>query len=72
MRRMKIEVDKWVLINELAESLGVPYETRKKWRIRGVPAAWQIRFVQARPESLSFDDFGTSVLIPQAQAGAAE
>ncbi len=66
-----IEPTKWSIIDALAESEGVPKETRKKWRHRGVPAAWQIRFVKARPGALSFDDFGTSVLIPRAEGQGA-
>ena len=61
---MRFDLDKWAIIDKLAESEGVPEGTRRKWRIRGVPAAWQIKFVKARPGILSFDDFGTSVLIP--------
>jgi hypothetical protein len=61
---MKLETDKWSIVDSLAESMGVPKETRKKWRFRGVPAAWQIKFVTARRDVLSFDDFGTSVEIP--------
>jgi hypothetical protein len=54
---MKFDPAKWALIDELAENEGVPMATRKKWKARGIPSAWQIRFVQARPGSLSFADF---------------
>lgn len=65
---MLIDIDKWAIIDKLAENEGVPKETRKKWRHRGVPATWQIKFVRARPGVLSFDDFGTSVAFPVDQA----
>lgn len=68
---MNFEPDKWAIINELAESEGVPKETRKKWRVRGVPASWQIKFVKTRPADLSFDDFGTSVAFARAEGDAA-
>lgn len=65
---MKLDPDKWSIVDEFADSKGVPKETRKKWRVRGVPAAWQIRLVQAMPDILSFEDFGTSVVFPTERA----
>jgi hypothetical protein len=54
---MMMDSDKWRLVQELAEKAGVSYEARRKWRIRGVPPAWQIRLVAAAPRRLSFSDF---------------
>jgi hypothetical protein len=55
---MMLNRDKWRLVDALAEKAGVRPETRKKWRIRGVPPAWQIKFVAAAsPGLLSFSDF---------------
>lgn len=55
-RGMKLDQHKWAIINDLAEKEGVPKDTRRKWRIRGVPTAWQIKLVKTSPH-LSFDDF---------------
>jgi hypothetical protein len=49
--------DKWRIVESLAKKAGVLPATRRKWRVRGVPAAWQIKFVEAAPGLLSFDDF---------------
>lgn len=67
---MKLEPTKQAIVDALAEGMGIPKETRKKWRARGVPAKLQIEFVKLRPDALSFDDFGTSVLIPRPERAA--
>lgn len=54
---MKANPEKWLLIDRMAGDAGVPKDTRKKWRVRGVPAKWRIRLVLANPFALSFDDF---------------
>jgi hypothetical protein len=56
---MLTKIDKWKVIERLAETHGVSKETRRKWRSRGVPPAWQIKFVRAAPTALNFDDFGS-------------
>lgn len=56
---MKFDQHKWAVINDLAEKEGVPRDTRRKWRLRGVPTAWQIKLVKNSPH-LSFDDFETN------------
>jgi hypothetical protein len=53
-----INPEKWRLVEALAKKAGVRPETRKKWRVRGVPAVWQIKLVSAAPPGLlSFTDF---------------
>lgn len=54
---MKFFADKWRMIETLAEAQGASAAARKKWRSRGVPAAWQIKLVSASSGLLSFSDF---------------
>ena len=54
---MRFDPVKWKTIDELAASEGVAKETRKKWRVRGVPSAWRIKLVRLHPGLFSFEDF---------------
>ena len=49
--------DKWKVITTLAQSHGVGKEALRKWKTRGVPTVWQIKFVCAAPTALNFGDF---------------
>ena len=54
-------MDKWDIIDELAEAEGVGPEARRKWRERGkVAARWHLRLLAAAERKslpLTADDF---------------
>ena len=54
---MLTDPNKISIVDALAEKHGVSKEARRKWRERGVPSRWQIRFVNERPDALAFSDF---------------
>lgn len=38
-------MDTWDKIERLARELGASGEAIRKWRVRGVPTRWQLRFI---------------------------
>jgi hypothetical protein len=50
----------WKVVLDTAVALDVPYQTRMKWRVRGVPPKWRIAIAQhlmAHGVALSLADF---------------
>jgi hypothetical protein len=57
----------WKLVDTTAEEMGVKVETRRKWRQRGLPPAWQLSIAQhlmRRGYPVSLDDFAKLELRP--------
>ena len=42
--------DAWDEIERLGRNLGAGDEAMRKWRVRGVPAKWQIKIMAADPD----------------------
>ena len=51
-----IEKHKWQLIESVAHSMGVPANTIRQWKARGVPHHMHIKILQATAGKITADD----------------
>ena len=48
---------KWELVEQMARQAGVKEYALAKWRLRGVPGSWAIKFIVASGGKLTAYDF---------------
>lgn len=56
---MNNEANIWAKVRDIGKSEGATEWAMQKWAVRGIPAAWQIKIVNASDGMISFDDLGS-------------